>query len=235
MRAVSRRGWTLLELLIVLVLTIILAALVGSVIAAIARSATRQARALNLERTQVALAAWWRADFRDGDAGDVVVPTNNQIVTRHPVGAGVPCQSVGTDLWIARTDWRGARDPESGRDEAWLLTDVLTAAWSDVAIVAVGSGSCPSGEPALRLTLGAAILPVQLARVVEPVELRIYRSGPSGWLGLAPADGSASVQPFAGPVDPVASGFSQDSSGVQALIQHRSGQRFRLNAPLMWP
>lgn len=231
----SRRGWTLLELLIVLVLTIILAALAGSVIAAMARAATRQARALDLERTQVALAAWWRADFRDSDAGDVAVPTSNRVVTRHPVGAGLPCQLAGADLWIARSEWRGARDPEPGRDEAWLLIDVLTASWDEVAIVAVGNGSCPSGEPALRLTLGAATLPVQLARVVEPLELRIYRSGTSGWLGLAPADGSASVQPFAGPVDPVASGFSQDSSGVHARIQPRTGRLFRLNAPLTLP
>ena len=61
-----------------------------------------------------------------------MVPTSAQLVSRHPVGAGVPCQFVGTDLWIARADWRGARDPESGRDEAWLLTDALTAAWSGV-------------------------------------------------------------------------------------------------------
>ena len=231
----TRRGWTLLELLVVLLIATILAALVSSVVAAAARAATRQASALDRERSQLAITAWWRAGLRDSESGDVAVPANDRVVAHHPVGAGVPCRLAGAELWIARAGWRGTRDPEPGRDEAWLLVDVVAAAWDEVAIVAVGSGSCPGGEPALRLALSSAVVAVQLVRVVEPVQLRIYRSGFSWWLGLAPADGSSPVQPFAGPVDPAASGFSRDTSGVRGVVQSASGRVLRLLAPLYPP
>ena len=231
----NRRGWTLLELLVVVLLSTLLAALVFGAVAGAARSATLQRRALDRERTQAALGAWWRAAFRDGESGDVSLPAIDRIVVQLPVGVAVPCQQAGAELWIARAAWRGSRDPEAGRDQLWLLTEPVTAAWQGLAILGVSSDVCPGGETALRLLLSAPVGAGLLVRVVEPTELRLYRSGAKGWLGLAPADSSSSVQPFAGPVDVASSWFSRDSGGVRALVQPAAGPPLRLLAPLAMP
>lgn len=231
----NRRGWTLLELLAVVLLSTLLAALVFGAVAGMARAATLQRRALDRERTQAALGAWWRAAFRDGESGDVVLPAVDRVVVPLPVGAAAPCRQAGAELWIGRAAWRGSRDPEAGRDLLWLLTEPVPAAWQGLAILGVSSDACPSGEPALRLLLSAPVGAGLLVRVVEPTELRLYRSGAKGWLGLAPADSSAPVQPFAGPIDVAASWFSRDSGGVRAFVQPASGPPLRLAAPLATP
>jgi type II secretory pathway pseudopilin PulG len=232
---VNRRGWTLVELLVVALLSTLLAALVFGAVAGAARSATLQRRALDRERTQTALGAWWRTAFRDVQSGDVSLSAIDRVVAPLPVGAAAPCFQAGAELWIARAAWRGSRDPEAGRDQLWLLTEPVPAAWQALAILGVSSDVCPGAEPALRLLLSAPAGPGLLARVVEPTELRLYRSGANGWLGLAPADSSATVQPFAGPVDLATSWFSRDSGGVRAFVQPASGPPFRLLAPLAMP
>lgn len=235
MRAVNRCGFMLFELLVTLLLTTLLAAIVGSAVVALASSARRHARALDQQRSEAAVAAWWRADLRDSEAGDVTVPVSDRLLAHHPVGGGVPCFVSGASLWIARSDWRGLRDPEPGRDELWLLTTAAPATWDAATFFAVGGGNCPDGTAALRLTLGTPAATVLLARAVEPVQVRLYRSGSSWWFGLAPADGSAPVQPFAGPLDPLASRFVRDSSGVHVFMQSPVGRALELLAPLPTP
>ena len=136
---------------------------------------------------------------------------------------------------MARAAWRGSRDPEAGRDQLWLLTEPVIAVWEGHAVLGVSNDSCPGGGPALRLLLSAPVGVALLARVVEPTELRLYRSGSKGWLGLAPADSSSPVQPFAGPIDVASSWFMRDSGGVRAFVQPASGPPLRLLAPLAMP
>jgi prepilin-type N-terminal cleavage/methylation domain-containing protein len=231
----TRRGWTLLELLVVLLLSALLATLVTVVIAGAARAAARQAGALDRERSEAALSWWWRAVLRDAEAGDIAVPSLDRIVAHLPVGAAAPCSQMGSTLWIARSAWGGSRDPEAGRDLVWLLTEPRTAAWDRLAILAVDNDHCPGGEAAFRLSLSAAALPGLLVRVVEPLQLRLYLSGAKGWLGLAPADGSTSVQPFAGPIELAASWFARDSGGVRAFVQSAQGPLLQLVAPVAVP
>lgn len=231
----TRRGWTLLELLLVMLLSAMLASLVAAVIAGAARAATRQARALDRERTQAALTGWWRVVLRDADSADVAVSSLDRIVAHLPVGAAVPCGQTGSVLWIARSEWGGGRDPEVGRDLVWLLTEPRLGVWDHLTILAVSNDRCPGGEPALRLSLAAVVLPGLLARVVEPLQLRLYPSGGKGWLGLAPADGSAPVQPFAGPVELAASWFARDSGGVRAFVQTAQAPPLQLVGPLARP
>ena len=231
----SRRGWTVVELLVVVTVSAVLAALVSGVVIASARVAARQASSLEHDRTGLTVAAWWHVDLRDSESGDVAVPAADRLVAHHPVGAAVPCLASGADILIARADWRGGRDPEPARDELWLLTDVTTSAWDEAPLVAVASGLCPGGAPAIRLTLAATVAAVQLVRVVEPLQMRLYRSGNGWWLGLAPADGATPVQPFAGPIAVAVSGFARDTSGVHVFVQPAAGRLFELHAPLPSP
>ncbi|MES2305562.1 MAG: prepilin-type N-terminal cleavage/methylation domain-containing protein [Gemmatimonadota bacterium] len=235
MRSLTRAGVTLLELMLVLVVAAILAALVTTVVVASAKSAQRQSLALDEQRSLAAVAAWSRADLRDGEPGDVAVPAADRLVAHHPVGAGAPCRVSGAELYISRASWRATRDPEPGRDELWLLTSATTPAWDEPPFVAVGTSTCPDGSAALHLTLGVAVAPVLLVRAVEPVQLRLYRSGSRWWVGMAPADGSSPVQPIAGPFDPAGSRFAMDSGGVHIFVQPAARRAAEFFAPLPPP
>ncbi|MEO5799790.1 MAG: prepilin-type N-terminal cleavage/methylation domain-containing protein [Gemmatimonadales bacterium] len=235
MRTLKCCGFSLVELLLVIVVAGILAALVTTVVVASARSAQRQTLALEEQRSLAAVAAWSRADLRDGEPGDIAVPAPDRLVAHHPVGAGAPCKVSGAELWVGRSSWRGTRDPEPGRDELWLLTSAITPAWDEPPFIAIGASTCPDGSAALHLTLGVAVAPVMLVRAVEPVQLRLYRSGSRWWFGMAPADGSTPVQPIAGPFDPAGSRFAMDSGGVHIFVQAATGRAAEFFAPLPPP
>lgn len=216
----------------VVVIAAILAALVTTVVLAAGRSARRQSEALHQLRSAAAIAAWLRATLRDSDSADVQVPAADRLLSPQPVGAGPACAVNGADLIVPRQSWRAQRDPEAGRDLLWLLTDPVAGSWSSAALMAVGSATCPDGSPALRLSLAAAAPAALLVRAVEPLLLRSYQSGSSWWLGLAPADGSAVVQPFAGPVVPTTTRFAIDSSGVHVFVQPTGGRLREYLGPL---
>lgn len=235
MRSLNRAGWSLIELLVVISLAGLLAGVVSGVVLIAARTARGQVVALDAARTQGALLAWWRIDLRDSEAGDVAVPADDRLVAHHPVGSALPCERVGNDLLIARLEWGDARDPDPSRDEAWLLRDAATAAWDESPLLAVTSSNCPDGRAALRLSFVTLPGVVQLLRIVEPVQLRLYRSGISWWLGLAPSDGSTPVQPFAGPVIPAGSRFVRDNSGVHVFVQPAGSVAREFLAPLSDP
>lgn len=232
MRSLNRGGVTLVELMVVVVIAAILAALVTTVVLAAGRSARRQSEALHQLRSAAAIAAWWRAALRDSDSADVQVVAPDRLLSPLPVGAGPACAVIGADIIVPLHSWRAQRDPEAGRDLLWLLTDPVAGSWSSTTLLAVGTSSCPDGSAALRLTLAGAAPEAVLVRAVEPLLLRSYLSGASWWLGLAPADGSAVVQPFAGPVSPAATRFAMDSSGVHAFVQPAGGRLREYLGPL---
>ncbi len=224
-----------MELLVTMLLCAVLAALVAGAVAGVARGAARQQQALNRERVGSTVSAWWRNALRDADASDVQLPSLTTLEVSLPVGAGAPCVVNADTVLIARAEWSGERDPEAGRDRLWLLGDAAAGSWQDVDLLVTGTGRCPDGTAALRLLLTVPPGTVALVRAVEPVQLRIYRSAGSAWVGEAPADGSSPVQPVAGPVDFLTSQFTRDSSGVHAFLQPAAGPGVWLHAPLGGP
>ncbi|MEP6590942.1 MAG: hypothetical protein ABJC19_07150 [Gemmatimonadota bacterium] len=231
----TRRGWSAVEVLVVVALAALLASLCTAVITASARAAVRQRRALDRERLGQTVGAWWRAALRDAEGGDVEVASPVAITMKQPVGGGAVCWSDADTLRIARTEWRASRDPEPGRDLLWLLRDAVQGQWEAAELLLARAGRCPDGALALELLLATPVATVQLVRVVEPLQLRLYRSGVAAWLGEAPADGSSPVQPVAGPVVLPASQFTRDSSGVHVLMQPAWGGVLLLNAALSPP
>lgn len=222
-------------MLVTLLLCAMLAGLVAGAVAGTARSAGGQQRALNRERIGSTVSAWWRTVLWDAEGSDVEVPSSAAINASLPVGVGSPCALLADTIFIARTEWSGERDPEAGRDQLWLLRDAAIGVWDDGTLLTVGSGRCPDGTAALRLLLASPSGAVQLVRVLEPIQLRIYRSSGVGWFGQAPADGSSPVQPTAGPVEFTTSQFTRDSSGVHVFLQPTVGPGLWLNAPLGVP
>jgi len=223
MRSLTRRGVTLLELLVVMTLLGLLGVMVSAVVVGASRVAARHLGALSLERTAQVAAVFLQHDLRDALWTDLSVATASVRLPR-PVGDGVICQASGNSLWLRRDPWSGDRAPEAGRDRLLLLTDGQ-ATWRGSGLQAVVAALCPDGSAAWRLDLSAVTDSVQLARVLEDVVLRRYAAGGSEWLGLAPADGSSPVQPFAGPLLSGASRFARVGDLLRVDLMTSAGVR----------
>lgn len=223
MRALTRRGVTLLELLVVVALLGLLGVLVSAVVIGASRVAARHVGALALERTAQVATVFLHHELRDARWEDVAV-TAAAVWLARPVGDGAACDASGTSLWLRRDGWRGDRAPEVARDRLLLLTDGQ-ADWRGAVLNSVATSLCPDGRPAWHLTLGAPADSVRLLRVVEDVVVRRYGSGGTEWLGLAPADGSSPVQPFAGPLWSGASRFARVGDLLRVDLVTSTGRR----------
>jgi hypothetical protein len=219
---VNRRGTTLVELL----LTVSMLASFGICVTAVVRGAirvtVRALTALGSERTLLSTAVLLRYELQDGAWSRVAVVSDSIRLDRR-VGEGPLCGAPAGDLLVGRQDWSGARAPQAGRDQIYGLRP--GAGWYAAGITAVQAGNCPDGTPALRLTLSGPIDSLVWLRVVEATVLRRYRSGHADWLGLAPADGTVPVQPFAGPLQPGGSRFRRDTGLLRLSLDIPSGVR----------
>lgn len=199
----SRHGFTLVELLIGMVLLAMFGIVMTNTLTMTSRSTLRALRSLAISRTMVATGALLREELGSSDTGEVRLSGTTAINFSRTVGTAVICEVLGSIVRLPASDWVGVRWPEAERDDAVLLSDAATGRWSIAPIVAVGGSRCPDGSDALQLSLGADAGSPAYVRIAEPVQLRAYLSGGSGWWGLAPASGLSPIQPFAGPLDPL--------------------------------
>jgi hypothetical protein len=125
------------------------------------------------------------------------------------------CQSPGPGvIRLARNSFSGHRDPQAGRDEALVFVpgDSATSSedtWVTVKITAVVTTfACPGiGGPGITVTLSAtpSLPPLEEGtpvRLVEPMELRLYESGETWWLGARSVNTGEVIQPLVGPLAP---------------------------------
>lgn len=225
----NRRGVTLVELLIGLVLLALLGLAITQTLVATSRTAVRSTQSLATARTLVATGALVREELGNSDTGEVRLANTAAVDFSRTVGTTMVCEAQGSIVRLAASAWPGTRWPEGGRDEAVLLTDASSGRWSTVPIGSVSSGQCPDGSVAIVLTLESSAGSAVFVRIAEPVQLRLYLAGGSGWWGLAPASGLSPVQPFAGPLETplqdvrlTAAGLAlafRPLHGIDALVQ----------------
>lgn len=196
----NRRGVTLLELLIGLVLLAMLGVVVTTTLTTASRVAIRAVTRLATARTISVTGALLREELGHRGRDEVTVAGATSVDFSRVVGDAPVCDVQGHLVALRQSEWWGIRDPEPDRDDALLLSDVATGSWVANTIVAVGNGHCPDGSAAIQLTVGSTVAAAAVARIVEPVRLRGYLSNGNGWWGLAPASGLSPVQPFAGPL-----------------------------------
>lgn len=196
----TRRGSTLIELLIGLVLLAMVGTAITQTLVMASRSTVRSLSQLEIARTVVSTGALVREELGQGGSDEVQVASPGQLDMARQIGGASSCGSAGFRVLLRLSAWWGVRWPAGARDQAELLTDAASGQWVRQPIDSVATASCPDGTPALALALGAPAGTASFVRITEPVRLRGYSSGPSGWWGLAPADGLSPVQPFAGPL-----------------------------------
>jgi len=222
MRSLTRSGFVLLELLIGIAVLGILGAGVVAMVRGLAAAATRATSSLVTRRTTFAIDMLLERDLRDGVAGDDSVIDPLHFVLARPVGDAAPCATSDTTISLSLLDWPGARFPEAGRDRTWMLVDPIASRWDTATIIAVASGWCPDSATAVVLRVAGGAAMTAAVRVDEASEVSRYHSGRADWFGLGPLDHSSSVQPFAGPVDPLSGVFTSAGDTVVVNI-HPAG------------
>jgi prepilin-type N-terminal cleavage/methylation domain-containing protein len=231
---VTRRGFTLVELLLGLIVLGILAGTVTAVVHGAARVSARALQSLLARRTVGSLQGFLQQELRDAVESDVTVLAPTRVALPRPIGDAMVCAAGGMVVLVPDSGWSGSRRPEPGRDEAWLLIDPLTDAWQTAAITDVAADRCPAGNaPALRLSLAASATGAVVVRIMEPVELSAYRSGVADWFGLTPANHLAAVQPFAGPLTPGAALWTQYPDRLETSLQPGGAPPTTVTTPLL--
>ena len=197
----SRRGVTALELLFVLLLAVACATAMHAMVVLAARQSTAAVRRMAAGRDLVAVWALAQHDLAHAATSDVTVSGSSALEFDRPVGEGPACADQPTGARL-RTDraWL-TRQPSAGRDQLLLRDPQVAGGWARRGIVSVAVANCPDGGPALWLGTDAAIGPVAMIRIVEPVRLRSYSSQGVHALGLEGRWGLATIQPLAGPLD----------------------------------
>ncbi len=236
MRPLKRGGFLLIELLIGLVTVGILAATVVAVVRGNARVATRATHSLLADRALLSLRTFAEEELRDATSSDVAVLSPVRVALSRPIGEALACADVGGIVTFADLAWAGTRIPEGGRDDAWLLTDVVAGTWQRVAIDSVGHGTCPlDGAQGTWLAVPPHGGTAAVLRIVEPVELSAYSSGGADWFGLTPASHASAVQPFAGPLSLSATRFALALNLLDISVSPRGAPTTEVLIPLGTP
>lgn len=217
----SRPGFTLPEIMLALVVTLMVMASVYQLLLATQRAARAQAEQVVLQSN---LRAGSQVVMNElGELGTVPggTPEQNDIVAmgaaavtyRAMRGTGFICQAAGGSvIRLARSTFSGHRDPQAVRDEAYVFVpgDPATGTkdtWLPLKILSVASTfACPAGQgPGVTLTLSGnppaeLLVPGTPVRVVELMELRLYRADDNSWLGIRSVATGEAIQPLIGPL-----------------------------------
>lgn len=228
----TRRGVTLLELLLGLVLVALLAPVGVALLRSAARGGILAATQLARERDATAFTMLLDHDLRHGVRTDLAIPTTAVLTFDRPVGEAAVCGLVSGAPLLRTAAWHGGRAPAAGRDEMLVLVAPEPASWLRRVIVSVGPGSCPDGAPAMRIDPDLAVSHAEWVRVIEPIRLRRYPSGGREWLGLEHRWNGTVVQPFAGPVTPAGVQWTLFPDALHAGIGPVAGITATLRLPL---
>lgn len=237
MRA-DRRGFTLVELMIALVLLSVVGVVIYKLVTSTQRVATAQAERMLLQSSVRTGALVVPAELREiatNTAGqtDLMDITADSVTYRAARGLGFTCAVTSTQVKIRNSavlPYSGLRGISAGRDSLLLFveSDPSTAAddrWVRIGISSVGTSTCGT-DAAIALTTPdfLALLPGGLlstvvvggpVRVEEVMRLKSYTSGADRWVGAQSVSANEAVQPILGPI--AANGFQLayfDSMGV---------------------
>ncbi len=211
MIAVPRRGFSLVELLVSMVLLALVTGSVTSAALSAIRTADRSRERARQESMLREAAAVVEREVGDiSPAYDIGGFAAESITYRGGRGSGFTCGIDGGAVVVRDADYRAWRLPDPARDSLLVLlpgdSSTGLADWVITPLLAPPTrGHCRDGAPGLRLSVDAALvgsasfteLPV---RAFEWMRLRLYESGGSWWIGARSLRPGEVIQPIAGPL-----------------------------------
>ncbi len=228
----SRRGTSLLELLLALAFLGLLVPIGVAVTLTISRASVLTVQRLGAERDATVVTGLIGHDLRRANASDLVIPAAGVLSYDRPIGEGLVCRLDATGVVVRRSGWLGTRLPQGGRDQLLVLETVDPAVWVHRDLTAIGAASCPDGGAGLHLVPGQPLVAALVVRIIEPVRLREYPSGGRDWLGLEHRGGGATIQPIAGPIIPGGWWLQLTGGALVARLDAAGGVTASLQQPL---
>lgn len=218
MQSATRRGFTLVELLIALLLLALVGGVMYRVLNSVQRSSRTQGEVAAMQGTLrsgllVAMAELQEvaADQPSGTS-DLLSMTGTAVTYQGMRGLGAVCLATLGSVTIPTAGWGGLRIPTGGRDALFIFADgdessATDDAWLDVPFTALAAGACPDGSAAWVLTV--ALNAAQVLSIVSPAPVRTYETMELAqmtqdgrtWLGLRSVSAGQVLQPIAGPLE----------------------------------
>jgi prepilin-type N-terminal cleavage/methylation domain-containing protein len=218
-----RRGFTLVEILVSLVVMLIVSGAIYKMLNSTQRLSRAQAERVSLQSNVRSAALIVPAELRELStfASGVPDPAKNDVLEvadttgiryRAMRGIGFLCQtSTATEIRIASSSYSGARTPVVGRDGIYVFIDgdemaAGVDAWQPLTPATVTTGNvCPGAALGITLTFPntAAVSgqPVRTpVRIYEEMWLRLYVNGGKSWLGAQSVNSGEAIQPVLGPL-----------------------------------
>jgi prepilin-type N-terminal cleavage/methylation domain-containing protein len=213
-----RRGFTLVEILVSLVVMVIVTGAIYKMLTSSQRLARAQAERVSLQSNVRSGALIVPAELRELNTvlgnvlnTDVLTALPTDITYRAMRGIGFVCQTpTATEIRVARSSYSAYRDPAAGRDGVYIFIDgnpdiATDDVWLPLGVTGVTAASSCGGAIALTVTPSTTALtavPVGTpVRIYETMQLQLYSSGGKNWLGARSVSaGETSMQPVLGPL-----------------------------------
>ena len=223
--SVGRRGFTLVELIIALVLMTLVGTVIFQLLNGTQRVSTAQSERMMLQSSLRTGALVVPAELREiatsaGGQTDLVHIDTDSVTYRAARGIGFTCAVTATQIKILNTTvlpFSALRAIAPGRDSLLLFVDRnpdsrTDDVWVRLPVSSVAASTCGS-QTAIAVTLPSFInsLPdSQLSsvrvggpvRTEEVMRLKSYTADGQEWVGAASISGGDAVQPILGPIAP---------------------------------
>ena len=228
-----RRGFTLVEILVSLVVMVVVTGAIYKMLTSSQRLARAQAERVSLQSNVRSGALIVPAELRELNTvlgnvlnTDVLTALPTDITYRAMRGIGFVCQTpTATEIRVARSSYSAYRDPAAGRDGVYIFIDgnpdiATDDVWLPLGVTGVTAASSCGGAIALTVTPSTTALtavPVGTpVRIYETMQLQLYSSGGKNWLGARSVSaGETSMQPVLGPLTANGLAFEYlDAGGV---------------------
>jgi prepilin-type N-terminal cleavage/methylation domain-containing protein len=238
----TRKGFTLIELMIALVLLVIVGGGMFKLLTSQQRATRQQAAQSMLQaniRTGTLLVPSELREINVTAAGsDIVAMGPDSITYRAMRATSVVCAITTTEVRLRNEYTFGYRAPVPGRDKLLIFVEndaasSLDDGWTTKEISAATGSTCPDGGNAVAYTVAVTADTVAMvrldavARTFEVMQLKLYQSGGRNWLGArSVSGGEVAVQPVLGPLTAAglrltylnaAGGVTTDSTQVRTI------------------
>ena len=215
----QRRGFTLIEVLIALVIMGVVTGALYQLLNTSQRLSLAQAEQVSLQSNVRTGSLVVPNELRElntfvggvGDRNDVTDADPDGITYRAMRGMGFVCQApAATELRLLESSWTGLRAPDAARDDLYLFVDGNTDddgddSWLRMSITgaAFSATACGAGAPGYVLTVvGPPAVPINTpVRLFELMRLELYEDEGQWWLGAGSEKLAPGVlQPMLGPL-----------------------------------